>query len=425
MGQRPDKPGLMKIPTVTLRLASAAMVAITLALNPVVADSEPRHLYLTMPEQDASHSLCLNLHIAEDSKARKAYLAIPELQPKPMEVSFERAQFAQQRLSCFRFWLKNLKAGHTYQATLRVEGQSWTKSLKLCTPPDQGQLRFVVAGDSLPGSALTQMLAKAQHLKPAFYVYGGDLAYDNGEPSQFQLWDNWMTAVETAANGPEGMVPILAVIGNHEVQGGFLNGRGRLQWERARPYDFFFHQGQNGTGPQRDNASYGFRSFGKDLGFWFLDSGHLAAPDGAQAQWLAKSLKANPQFPLKLAAYHVPCYPSSRGPEERPSQACRHAWGRLFDEYGITAAFEHHDHAFKRTFPIKGDRKVAGGVVYLGDGCIGQEPRPVQSRWYLEKAAPARNFWFIQVNEKPGTLKSTAIGESGPFDFWETTFRKP
>jgi hypothetical protein len=417
----------MKIPQgrVSLCLASAAAFVGLLYLNPMVATSEPRHLYLTLPEQDASHSLCLNLHIAEASKTKKAYLTVPELQVNAMEVSSERAQFAQQRISCFRFWLKNLKAGHTYQATLRVEGQTWTKSLKLCTPPDRGQLRFVVAGDSLPGSALNQMLAKAQKLKPDFYVYGGDLAYDNGEPSQFHLWDSWMTAVETAANGPNGMVPILAVIGNHEVQGGFLNGTGRLQWDRARPYDFFFHQAQNGTGMQRDNASYGFRNFGKDLGLWFLDSGHLAAPNGTQAQWLAKNLKTNSQYPLKLAAYHVPFYPSSRGPEEGPSQACRHAWGRLFDDYSLTAAFEHHDHAFKRTYPIKAERKDPGGVVYLGDGCIGQAPRPVQSRWYLEKAAPSRNFWFIQVNEKPGWMKSTAMGESGPFDVWETHFRKP
>ena len=40
----------------------------------------------------------------------------------------------------------------------------------------------------------------------------------------------------------------------------------------------------------------------------------------------------------------------------------------LFDNYHLTAAFEHHDHAFKRTHLLRANQTDPGGTLYLGDG---------------------------------------------------------
>ncbi len=394
--------------------ASAAL----LALSTTKLQAKPRHLYLTFPAQDATHSLCLNLHLDGIEKVSKAYLTIPELSPKPLVVDAENTQFGKIKISCFRFQLNRLKPGHCYSAKLNVAGQNWSRSLKLRTAPEAGELRFVVAGDSVPGPALRTMLSKASKLDPHFYVYGGDLAYDNGDPDHFQLWEQWMNAVETAADTPSGMVPILAVIGNHEVQGGFLSSRGQLSWEKAHPYDFFFHQSQKAK-LDPPNSSYGVRFFGPKLGIWFLDSGHLASPSGLQSDWLSTSLRAHSQLPLKLAVYHVPCYPSVRDPNEAPSRHCRQAWCNIFDSANLTAAFEHHEHSYKRSVPIRNGKATSKGVVYLGDGCLSQTPRDVQrNRWYLHNAIAARHFWFVKIGQSTNAMSATAFGEHHVIDSW-------
>lgn len=40
----------------------------------------------------------------------------------------------------------------------------------------------------------------------------------------------------------------------------------------------------------------------------------------------------------------------------------------LFEEYELTAAFENHDHTYKRTHRIRDGWWIPRGVLYLGDG---------------------------------------------------------
>jgi hypothetical protein len=40
----------------------------------------------------------------------------------------------------------------------------------------------------------------------------------------------------------------------------------------------------------------------------------------------------------------------------------------------------------KRTVPIRNDKKVEGGIVYVGEGGLGvPQRRPKSDRWYLQK----------------------------------------
>lgn len=389
-----------------------------------VGGAQPQHLYVTLPSEDACRCITLNVHIKADPKAGAARLDIPEIASTPLEVQPDQAQFGRHRFKSYRFLMKDLTPNHSYEGQLSVTGQSWKKKVRFHTPPAQENLRIVMSGDSFPSQKMINLLAQAKSYRPHLFVFGGDLAYDNGEAAQFGLWESWLSVVEAAADGPMGMVPILAVIGNHEVQGGFLESTGALQWSRAPHYDYFFHRGQTEV-PNRttgDQPSYGMRRFGQQLGLWFLDSGHLAHPGGRQSPWLQASLKRSDLPQLRIAAYHVPLYPSVRDFREGTIEVCRQAWSPIFDQAGFAAVFEHHDHALKRTVPIRNQSRAIQGTVHLGDGCLGADPRPVdRHRWYLAKAASLNHYWLIETELKRCRIRCQAIGQGGQLlDEWSS-----
>jgi hypothetical protein len=77
----------------------------------------------------------------------------------------------------------------------------------------------------------------------------------------------------------------------------------------------------------------------------------------------------------------------------------------LFDRYELMAAFENHDHVFKRSHPIRGDRVDPTGTLYLGDGAFGRGPRVVDGprqvhlrrRWYLDRLVSRAHVWRVDV----------------------------
>lgn len=54
-----------------------------------------------------------------------------------------------------------------------------------------------------------------------------------------------------------------------------------------------------------------------------------------------------------MAIYHVPAYPSARSFTGRTQSMIRKHWVPLFEKSTMNLAFENHDHAYKRTYPIK------------------------------------------------------------------------
>jgi hypothetical protein len=93
----------------------------------------------------------------------------------------------------------------------------------------------------------------------------------------------------------------------------------------------------------------------------------------------------------------------------------RHFWVPLFDKYGLTAAFENHDHAYKRTFPLRSGKIDPQGVLFFGDGAWGvEEPRERSAkdkRWYLANSASRSHF--IMVTIKGSEKHFAAIDPNG------------
>ena len=91
------------------------------------------------------------------------------------------------------------------------------------------------------------------------------------------------------------------------------------------------------------------------------------------------------------------------------------SWLPLFDEYRLTAGLESHDHALKRTYPLRaGELAAAGaGTLYLGGGCWGKSNVEVPNRglWYLAETLRRRHFWRITLDG--AEARYTALGAAG------------
>jgi hypothetical protein len=231
-------------------------------------------------------------------------------------------------------------------------------------------IHFVSGGDSGIGEHAVNNNHVAAAQSPMFTVIGGDLAYENGaSPAVFMRFIRNYARDLKEEKGR--LIPMLACIGNHEVDGGF---------EQTRKEAPFFYAMFDGL---FDHSGYARLDFGDYLSLVFLDTNHTTPVAGAQTDWLAGTLKDREDCPTVFVFNHVPAYPSFR-PVSADLQSGtgadqRKHWCPLFERYNVDAVFEHHDHNFKRTRPLLDGRVNERGIVYLGDGSWGQLYHPVKT----------------------------------------------
>ena len=294
--------------------------------------------------------------------------------------------------------LAGLKPGTRYFFVFQKGDGTFSKEYQSETIANDGRMvRFVDGGDmgEDPPAVALGRLAAAQN--PAFVEIGGDIAYENGELKNYETVDEWLCIWTDTMVAPDGrLIPLVAVIGNHEV-----NHESGARERRAPFYYGYYPQG---------GKSHFVRDFGPNLRFIALDSGHTVE-HGEQAGWLKEQLQAQ-AGKHRIASYHVPLFPSHREFTSGESDSGRRLWMPLFDKYHLGLSLEHHDHTFKRTKPMRDGEPDPAGTVYMGDGCFGVEPREVDtSRYYIEKAAQLRNFLVIDVDAEKVSCR--AIGEDG------------
>lgn len=338
--------------------------------------------------------------------------------------------------------LTGLAPGTVYRFRPGEDGAEF----KFRTPPDRGPVRFIAGGDTygrtkwynrldprdlfgIIGDGYYDILRdvnrQAARQNPMFVVIGGDITYSDGHPDRAERWYRWLEAWKEDMVTSDGLlIPIVPVIGNHEVR----KNTYKIEWYSDDPYNpaeqapYFYS-----LFVTPDTTSYRVLDFGRYMSLILLDSGHTYLVD-EQAGWLSAVLKDRADIPHKFAFYHVPAYPSYRSFEGRESRAIRKHWVPLFERFGLHAAFEHHDHTYKRTYPIRQNRRHADGVLYLGDGAWGRirTPKKPADRWYL--AFAAREYHFILVTLNGARRAFTAINDEGEvFDRYpaEQAIREP
>jgi len=290
--------------------------------------------------------------------------------------------------------ITDLKPEHTYRFRLNKSGKIYT----FRTLPDRLEkpFKFVVGGDLYHGNidVLNHMNEVAGKKDPYFLVAGGDLAYsttrEGNQPDRLDRWIKLLRSWQEHLVTSQGhMIPIVPVIGNEDTKKRYD------QTPRQAPlfYALFAKQGEDG---------YGVIDVGDFFSLFYLDSQHTHKIYGDQERWISESLEMRHHYPHKFAVYHFPAFPSVRSPNKRIGQLIRRYWIPYFEKYGIIAAFEHHDHSYKRTHPIKNYQVDPHGILYLGDGGMGvvRPRKPVKSskRWYLAKTARERHFFLITLH---------------------------
>lgn len=259
-------------------------------------------------------------------------------------------------------------------------------------------VRFVSGGDIYGGSTsdlMANMCKVAASRDPEFAMLGGDIAYVNNEPKSAGRWfDFFRIWGETMKTSDGRIIPVVPAIGNHEVHGDTYEIRGGAPNRGVSPdralffYTLFSFPGRPG---------YNALDFGNYLSLVALDSYHTNPIPGAQTDWLKSVLAQRRRVPYVVPFYHVPAYPSYRPYSGAASVAIRANWVPLFDEQGVRFVFEHHDHAYKVSHPLKGGERHPAGTRYLGDGAWAVSTRTVSPSGkapYLERAQ-GRNHVFV------------------------------
>ncbi len=256
-------------------------------------------------------------------------------------------------------------------------------------------IRFVIGGDVYATSKLFRKMNQAVvQNDPLFAVLGGDIAYAlHINPLRLKTYplrrwlsflSDWTEQMRTADNR---LIPFLLVPGNHDIA--------------SDNYDLFFSLFAY---PQKQ--LYRALDFGKYLSLILLDTGHFQPIEGRQTLWLDQALSSRTDIPFRFAVYHMAAYPSHYPYQDPIPKKIRSLWTPLFEKHKILGAFEHHNHVFKRTYPIKANRIDPSGIIYFGDGSWGGSPRKVLDMWYLAKKARKNSVYVLEVSPSSASVRA-------------------
>ena len=316
----------------------------------------------------------------------------------------------------YRFELRDLEPGASYDFRIALDERPAGGWRSFRTLPREGPVRLAAGGDVGAEPLSLALLSQAARQSPHLLAIGGDLAYANGLTSNWPRWRAWLEHVTEALVTPDGhTVPLVVAIGNHEVNVGRTGGvlESAPDEEKAPFYLALFAQNQDGgDSGAAGGATYFRRGLGSVGAFYVLDSDHLVRY-ADQTAWLAERMEEDAALPNRVALYHVPLYPAHRSYEG--SADGRDAWEETFHRGRLTVAFENHDHVFKRSHSIRLGEVVGEGegVLYLGDGCMGQDARTVdlEERWYLARSASEPHFWTAELSAEGAVYR--AFDEEG------------
>jgi len=270
-------------------------------------------------------------------------------------------------------------------------------------------LRFLYLGDAQTGLERWGNLLRAayrRHPNIDFLLIAGDLVDRGNERTN---WDHFFLRAADVFD----RVPFMPCVGNHE----YLDMGPRL-------YRAFFDLPRNGPAGIDPELVYQFEC--GNAFFAILDS-TLAVADTSQArrqaEWLDAAL-GQTQATWKLVIFHHPVYPSHPW---RDTPNLREHWVPVFDRHHIDLVLQGHDHAYLRTYPLRGHHRAANpgaGTTYVvavsGDKFVDQAHRD-----YIEVGYTGLStYQTIEIKAQPPRLVYRAWTEAGAI-VDEMTIEKP
>ncbi len=300
-----------------------------------------------------------------------------------------------------RVAVDRLEPSSVYQYSLGDGTDGWGPWQTVKTAPERSHgLRFLYLGDAQTGfERWGHMLEAAYRRHPAtdFILLAGDLVDRGNERTN---WDHFFLRAAAVFD----QVPLMPCVGNHE----YLDMGPRL-------YRAFFELPRNGPSGIDSDLVYYFES--GNACFAVLDS-TLAAYDpaaaAAQRDWLDAILSRSGAS-WKFVMLHHPIYPSHPW---RDIPALRECFVPIFDKHHVDFVLQGHDHAYQRTYPLRGPGRVrtpAEGTIYLmavsGDKFVDHTEREYVelgrtgvSTYQVFEIDPRSNRLTFQARTEDGTV---------------------
>lgn len=275
----------------------------------------------------------------------------------------------------------------------------WSPWKPVKTAPERGRpLRFLYLGDAQTGLERWGKLlegAVRRHPEVDFLVLAGDIVDRGNERTNC---DHFFLRAAPVLD----RLPVMPCAGNHE----YLDVGPRL-------YRAFFELPRNGPVGIDPELAYSFEA--GDACFAVLDS-TLAVwdPDAArrQAAWLDATLSRTGAR-WRIAIFHHPVYPSHPW---RDMPALREHWVPVFDKHRVDLVLQGHDHAYQRTYPLRGHRPATGadrGTTYViavsGDKYVDQ----VRRENVAIGLAGVSTYQTIEIDPRSDRLTYRAWTEDG------------
>ncbi len=241
----------------------------------------------------------------------------------------------------------------------------YTKELMFRTVPDNlERLRFIVNGDTRQGAldfpeGRNKIAALQAPHNPYFMIHVGDYierAFDAGE------WKEYSRHLQEYFVDTQGhLIPILPVIGNHEVgrteapEGNYtVPETGFYEFEVTTEDARLYYQFLCMPEPKR----WFTFDITEDLRFFGLNSetySNPAYPETEQFDWLVGELAASTDVTWKMAAFHRPPFAEYGGRDKSVNLM------PLFKQFGVDVVASGHEHFYARTVPIDGTVHVIPG----------------------------------------------------------------
>ena len=307
----------------------------------------------------------------------------------------------------YRVEMNGLVPGSEYEFQIGTAGVGKWHRFRTMPLKQTDSFSFITGGDCSINDHCIANNKVAARQDPMFAVVGGDLGYDNGQAAMVSVKfiENY---ARTMIDSEGRLIPMVAILGNHEVSGAYNQPRANA------PFFMAFFDGLY------KEATYAALDFGDYLSLILLDTQHVSPIGGAQTEFLQRALAARVGRDHLLVVNHVPAYPSYREPgniddpdEGGTGGGNRKHWVPLFERYQVDAVLEHHDHTFKRTYFLKDGSPHPGGILYLGDGSWGKL-RPAKTPEERPYLAVSRTDYHLTLHRLEGKERyHLALGETG------------
>ncbi len=283
--------------------------------------------------------------------------------------------------------IKDLKPATNYYFLIQGPAGNSREYYFTTAPFDADQrLKFLAGGDSRTdrvnrvyiNNLMSNLISKDKEI--IALCHGGDYVHVG---TDLDNWMMWLNDNEETVSDDGRILPIIPARGNHEAVGELYN--------------------QIFDTPGGDNNYFATHLSSSVL---LVTLNTNIKTDGDQQKFLEETLKKNKTVRWQLANYHAPAYPAVKV----PSSAKQH-FVPLFEKYNTDVVIECDGHVIKRTLPIRNEKHMDDGVIYVGEGGLGVFQRvPDDEHWYLQSPGKCGSGHHVQLfSFSPETLNFKVI----------------